>query len=154
MRSTWTRAAACAFVAACATVAAAPPAAAAPNPIKALGELRAAWKESEELQLAAKLVRKAAVQQVTTWRVSKGAYCPWRGTRWDGYCSHGVVTTNRPVAILVHGTLLGFVQEGAELQAGCIGSVTGSVRVLWPTPGVPWAWIHRSKLVGGTLPTC
>src|SRR5215218_1515826 len=115
--------------------AAAPSAPAAPNPVKALGELRAAWKKSEELQVAAKLVRKTLNKQVGQWRRSGGEYCPWRGTSWDDYCSNGQVIVITFTGIYVRGVLVGTVSSGDVLHAGCIGLMTGSVRVLWPAPG-------------------
>src|SRR3954447_14634177 len=82
---------------------------AAPNPVKALGELRAAWKESEELQVAAKLVRKTVTNQVGQWRKAGGEYCPWRGTSWDDYCSNGQVIVMTFTGIYVRRVLVGTV---------------------------------------------
>lgn len=130
----------CVFLVVVAAVATASTATAAPNPWKALGAVRSAWKESPEAQVALKVFRKAATTSIKEWRRSEGRVCAWRYVL-PTYCSNGRVYALRNLTVVLNTPFgkvtVGYVPVMTTLNAACRTLFT--VRVLWPTPGVPSA---------------
>jgi hypothetical protein len=136
----------------CLAVIAAPSIWAAPNPWKALGQLRQAWKESDEARFAFTIIKDTTKTAVADWHASEGLQCAWR-TAWPTYCWNGYVTARGRIELWILGVKMGNIPRGRTMSGACI-TRRGYVRVLWPLQGVPSYWVRASNLTGGTLPLC
>jgi hypothetical protein len=119
---------------------------------KWLRGVRQAWKESPEARSVVTVFRKTTQRAVVKWRSSKGVFCPWR-LRKPTFCNNGWAYAADDIEIFVKTQwgrrTLGYVDQGSVLSVACwrlSNALDLQIRVLWPAPTVPWAFVDRTLL--------